>query len=63
METQYKIGDTVIINDKDWTVDEIRMKHGRVWVYGLSHEDSDGIRDNFTIETGSLEVLMKQDRV
>ena len=35
----------VIINDKDWTVDEIIMKFGRVWVYGLTHEDTDGIRD------------------
>ena len=53
METKYKVGDAVIINDKDWTVDEIIMKFGRVWVYGLTHEDTDGIRDIFTIEKGT----------
>ena len=58
METKYKVGAAVIINDKDWTVDEIRMKFGRVWVYGLTHEDTEGIRDSFTIETGSLETII-----
>ena len=59
MKTQYKIGDSVIINGKDWTVDEIRMKYGRVWVYGLNHETTDGTQENLSIETGSLEVIMK----
>ncbi len=43
METKYKVGDTVIINDKDWTVDEIRMKYGRSWVYELTRENIDGL--------------------
>ena len=59
METQYKVGDTVMINNKDWTVSEIRMRYGRVWVYGLSHENTDGTNDSFTIETGSLETILK----
>ena len=58
METKYKVGDKVIINDKDWTVDEIIMKFGRVWVYGLTHENTDGLKDSFTIETGSLETIV-----
>ena len=58
METKYKVGDAVIINDKDWTVDEIRMKFGRVWVYELTHENTDGLKDSFTIETGSLETII-----
>ena len=56
---KYKIGDTIIINNKDWTVDEIRMKYGRVWVYGLNHDNTDGTNDSFTIETGSLETILK----
>ena len=58
METKYKVGDAVIINDKDWTVDEIRMKFGRVWVYELTHENTDGLKDSFTIETCSLETIV-----
>tara|TARA_Y100001973_G_scaffold89352_1_gene135614 strand:+ start:407 stop:586 length:180 start_codon:yes stop_codon:yes gene_type:complete len=59
METKYKVGDTVIINDKDWTVDEIRMKYGRSWVYELTHENTDGLKDSFTIETCSLETMVR----
>jgi len=59
METKYKVGDTVIINDKDWTVDEIRMKYGRSWVYELTRENIDGLKDSFTIETCSLETMVR----
>ena len=59
VETQYNKGDVVTINNKDWTVDEIRMKYGRVWVYGLIHDNTDGTNDSFTIETGSLETILK----
>ena len=58
METKYKVGDTVIINDKDWVIDEIKMRFGRTWVYGLSHDNTDGTNDSFTIETGSLETII-----
>ena len=58
METQYKIGDTVVINNKDWVVNEIKMRFGCQWVYGLSHENTDGTNDSFTIETGSLETII-----
>ena len=63
MEVQYKVGDTVIINNKDWVVDEIKMRFGRQWVYGLNHETKDGAQESLTIETGSLEILMKQDGI
>ena len=63
VETKYNKGDIVTINNKDWTVDEIKMRFGRTWVYGLNHETKDGTQENLSIETGSLEVLMKQDRV
>ena len=63
MELKYKVGDKVIINGKDWTVDEIRMKYGRVWVYGINHETHNGTQENLSIETGSLESIMKQDEI
>tara|TARA_R110000824_G_scaffold211911_1_gene398161 strand:+ start:408 stop:587 length:180 start_codon:yes stop_codon:yes gene_type:complete len=59
MELQYKVGDTIVINNKDWVVDEIKMRFGRTWVYGLNHENTDGTNDSLTIETGSLETIMK----
>ena len=58
METKYKVGDTVIINDKDWVIDEIKMRFGITWVYGLNHDNTDGTNDSFTIETGSLETII-----
>jgi len=63
VKSKYKIGDSVIINGKDWIVDEIRMRYGRTWVYGLNHETKDGKHESLTIETGSLETLMKQDGI
>ena len=59
METQYKIGDTVMINNKDWVVRDIRMRYGKEWVYGLTHENANGMDDSLTIETGSLETILK----
>ncbi len=63
MSFRYIIGDIVMINNKEWTVSEIRMRYGKSWVYGLNHENTDGTNDSFTIETGSLEVIMKQDGI
>ena len=59
METQYNVGDIITINNKEWTVGDIRMRYGRVWVYGLTHYNTDGTNDSFTIETGSLETILK----
>ena len=57
VETQYNKGDVVTINDKDWVVDEIRMRFGKTWTYGLTHENKDGTQESLTIETGSLEKI------
>ena len=59
METEYKVGDTVMINNKDWVVRDIRMRYGKEWVYGLTHENTHGVDDGLTIETGSLETILK----
>ncbi len=59
VETKYNKGDVVTINNKDWVVDEVRMKYGRVWVYGLNHETTNGNQENLSIETGSLETMLK----
>ena len=57
-ESKYKVGDTVIINKKDWVVGEIKMRFGREWIYGLVHETKDGKVENLAMETGSLETLI-----
>ena len=59
METEYKVGDTVMINNKDWVVRDIRLRYGKEWVYGLTHENTNGTDDSLTIETGSLETILK----
>ena len=60
IETKYNTGDVVTINEKDWTIEEIRMIGWR-WVYELEHEDKNDTRKCFTIETGSLETLMGEN--
>ena len=59
MKTQYKVGDTVVINNKDWVVRDIRMRYGKEWVYGLTYENANGADDSFIIETVSLETILK----
>ena len=39
---KYNIGDSISINNTDWTISEHRMGRGREWIYTLSHEDTDG---------------------
>ena len=34
---RYKINDTVVINNTEWTIAEYRMGRGRQWTYTLSH--------------------------
>ena len=57
-ETKYHKGDVVTINKKDWTIKEIRMI-GWQWIYGLECEDKSGERKQLSIETGSLETIIK----
>ena len=56
----FDIGDTLLINKKEWTVNEIRQRYGRQWVYGLDHKTNDGDQESLTIDTSSLETLMKK---
>ena len=54
----YNIGDKVLINDISWKVKAIRERFGRMLVYDMDRND--GIKDTFTIETGSLETIMEK---
>ena len=58
IETKYSKGDVVTINDKNWTVEDITMRFGKMWVYGLERKKKNGDREHFSIETGSLETIM-----
>ena len=58
IETKYRIGDVVNINKKEWIVEQIRMRFGKTWVYGLVHETKDGEIENMTTETSSLEKML-----
>jgi hypothetical protein len=60
IETKYNTGDVVTINEKDWTIEEIRMLGWR-WVYELYRENKNDTREHCTIETSSLETLMGDD--
>ena len=59
IDTKYELGDTVKINEVNWTVEDIRRKFDRVWVYELTTTLKDGIRETLSIETGSLEKIVK----
>ena len=57
-ETVYNVGDEVTINKIPWEVKSIRHRFGKMLVYDMSR--TDGIKDTFTIETGSLETIMEK---
>ena len=59
IETKYNKGDVVTINEKDWTIENITMRFGRIWMYGLEREKKNGKEEHFSIETSSLETLME----
>ena len=61
VETKYNKGDVVTINNKDWVIEQITMRFGKTWTYGLKHETAEGKTESMTMETGSLETLMKHD--
>ena len=58
IETKYSKGDVVTINDRHWTIKDISMRFGRIWMYGLEREKKNGKEEHFSIETGSLETIM-----
>ena len=60
MKTVYSIGDEVTINNVQWKVASIRQRFGKLLSYDMDRND--GIKGNFTIETGSLETLMERKK-
>ena len=61
VDTKYNTGDVVTINKKDWTIKDITMRFGRIWMYGLERENKEGVGEHFSIETGSLKTLMGEN--
>ena len=57
LEAFYCVGDEVTINKIPWKVKSIRHRFGKLLSYDMYR--TDGIKDTFTIETGSLETLME----
>ena len=58
-ETKYKEGDVVTINNIDWIIESITMRFGKIMTYGLKYKDKNGEKEHVSIETGSLETLIK----
>ena len=58
-ETKYHKGDVVTINNIDWIIESITMRFGRIMTYGLEYKKENGEKEHVSIETGSLETLIK----
>ena len=54
---RYKINDTVVINNTEWTIAEYRMGRGRQWTYTLSHEDTDGSYTTMSLNERAMDGL------
>ena len=54
---KYNIGDTIVINNKEWRVAEYRMGRGREWIYTLSHEDTDGSFTTMSLNERAMDGL------
>ena len=52
-------GDVVTINNIDWIIESITMRFGKIMTYGLKYKDKNGEKEHVSIETGSLETLIK----
>ncbi len=52
---KYNIGDSISINNTDWTISEHRMGRGREWTYTLSHKDIDGSYINISLNKRALD--------
>ena len=59
VNTKYHEGDVININNIDWVVNEVVMKYGRSWGYGLEHNNNNGDRIHINVDTGSLETIIK----
>ena len=60
MDFKFNIGDSLLINEKKWIVNEIRQRYGVEWVYGLDHKTKSGDKESLSIETSSLETIMEK---
>ena len=54
---KYNIGDSISINNTDWTISEHRMGRGREWIYTLSHEDTDGSYTTMSLNERAMDGL------
>ena len=54
---KYNIGDSISINNTDWTISEHRMGRGREWIYTLSHEDTDGTYTTMSLDERAMDGL------
>ena len=58
-KNKFHEGDMVTINNIDWIIESITMRFGKIMTYGLEYKDENGKRNYVSIETGSLETLIK----
>ena len=54
---KYKINDTIVINNTEWTIAEYRMGRGREWKYTLSYEDTDGSYTTMSLNERAIESI------
>jgi len=54
---KYNIGDSISINNTNWTISEHRMGRGREWIYTLSHEDTDGSYTTMSLNERAMDGL------
>ena len=58
-KNKFHEGDVVTINNIDWIIESITMRFGRIMTYGLEYKKENGEKEHVSIETGSLETLIK----
>tara|TARA_R100001079_G_scaffold54319_1_gene27806 strand:+ start:257 stop:454 length:198 start_codon:yes stop_codon:yes gene_type:complete len=58
-KNKFHEGDMVTINNIDWIIESITMRFGRIMTYGLEYKKENGEKEHVSIETGSLETLIK----
>ena len=54
---RYKINDTIVINNVEWSISEYRMGRGREWKYTLSYEDTDGSYTTMSLNERAMDGL------
>ena len=54
---KYNIGDSISINNTNWTISEHRMHGGREYRYTLSHEDTDGSYTTMSLNERAMDGL------